>query len=405
MNPLFRKKAILSAGITLLFLSAPLTARDLDLDGIYISKNSGLYQKLIIQKLEGYGLAGSRVVERDIIFARWISGDDIIYVREFQSVNVIYRYNRKTSRHVELARIPGTISGIHLSRDGRFLYAKTLTVEGNPIPVNRLLIIDAEKGRTVSRNAVFPFMDITLSPQGQSFLYESRKGIMEEFPDSGSSRLLITPEKYASLRKNKGNPTLALLSPNRQYALLINGSGGFYNSVILGPNREFSFQGISSTQETYWLNNNILIYRSGSTGNYGVTVESVSDGTKKQLFSGSLNTNLCLSPVPGRAAFLMNQLIMLYDFNTGLIQKTGLEGEDVYFSPDGSRFISLFHKTLFITHERQMLGAQTAISKNSETLLSIYNETMKDGKCLMNEYSPDYCRQKISAYEQFVRLK
>jgi hypothetical protein len=52
-----------------------------------------------------------------------------------------------------------------------------------------------------------------------------------------------------------------------------------------------------------------------------------------------------------------------------------------------------------------MLGAQTAISKNSETLLSIYNETMKDGKCLMNEYSPDYCRQKISAYEQFVRLK
>jgi hypothetical protein len=403
-NLLFRKTGILLVSMTM-FFSSGLRARDLDLDGIYLSRNSGSYQKLIIQKLEGYRLAGSRVVERDIIFARWISGADILYVREFQSVNVIYRYNRNTSRHIELARIPGTISGINLAQDGRYLYAKTLTIERNPIPVNRLMIIDTGNGKTVTRNATFPFMDITLSPQGQSFLYESRKGIMEEFPDTGTSRLLISHEKYGSLRKNNGNPTLVLLSPNRQYALLINGSGGFYNSIIVGPDRESSFQGISSTQETFWMNNNLLIYRSGNTGNYGVTIESVKDGTKRQLFTGSLNTNLCLSPVPGRAAFLMNQLIMLYDINSGIIQKSGLEGEDVYFSPDGSRFLSLFHKTLFITHERQMLGAQSAISKNSETLLSIYHETLKDRTSLINEYSSDYCRQKISAYEQFVRMK
>ena len=399
------KSLRLTALLILLLSCFSLSARDIDLDALYLSESSQIYGRLISEKMDAYRRAGSRVIEKDVIFARWINGSEIIYIREFPSVNILYRYNRKSSRHSEIARVTGTIPLAEPGADGRYLYLKRLTIENGPVPGSYLLIININTGGIISRPTNYPFMDFSLSPGGLSFIYESRKGICEEFPESGIVRVLIPGQDYSQIRKARGNPTIAILSPNRQNSLLLNGSGGFYRSLLLSAEEKTPVNGISSAREAYWLNNDSIIYRSGTTGNYGITIQSVQENRKKQLISGSLNTNLCLSRIPGRAAFLYNQMIILYDSGNQMISKTGLEGEDVYFSHDGSHFLSLFHRTLFITHERNLQGKQARLLKTGESILSLYRQARGTGGIHCNEYSENYCRQKIDAYEKFLMMK
>ena len=80
-----------------------LSAKDIDLDKIYIKKNSRFYKRLFNKKIDIYRTINSDFVDSNIIFANWINGNKLIYVKELPAINIIYSYNRKNNqkpRHI-----------------------------------------------------------------------------------------------------------------------------------------------------------------------------------------------------------------------------------------------------------------------------------------------------------------
>lgn len=388
----------------LLSLSGVSYSRDIDLDSIYISDTSSVYSNIISEKYKAYSDAGARAIAPRTIFARWISGSEILYIKEFRSLNIIYRINLTTSEVSEIKRISGTVSFAELGRAGRLLYLKLLTEGRSLIPSSYLVIVNTVTGRTFTRRANNPFQDFTLSPSSGDLIYESRKGISSADISAGTVHLILPLKRYSAIRRGS-DFTLARISPNRKHFLLLNGSGGSYRALCTNQGHDIFITGISSLAETRWLNSDSIIYRSGTPGNYGIYIYRISSGKKLKLYSGSLNTNLCLSPAAGKASYLDNQLIRIYDISSSVSAETGLEGEDVFFSPDGSRFLSLFHGTLFVTHQRRLFGIrqQSSIRKKARRLIYLYTQAGKDLSIQTSGYSSSYIIKKISAYRRYLQ--
>ena len=385
----------------ILFIAAALTGRDIDLDSIYIENDSPVYKRLILQKSDAYGKAGAQKIDSAVIFARWISGTDLVYIREFQNINILYFYDQTKSNRRELIRIPGTVVAAVQDPENRYLYIKYFVPDEDIDNENHFLTIDLKTGRTNDRIANNLFLDFSVPPQGSSLIFESRDGICEEFTETGLIRLLFPPSAYSSIAHD-GNPTIAIFSPNRSRCLLLNGSGGSYRTTILGGGH--APNDVSSVQEIFWASNDSIIYRAGYTGNYSVILETVRSG-RQTLVQDSLNTNLCFSHLPGKASFLYNQMIMIYNLNDKTTINTGLEGEDVYFAPNGTFFVSLFNKDLFLTRERTMLDRKSAIALNAAVILQIYKQNMNDDKIMLNDYSKIYFQKKIQTYSAFLDIK
>lgn len=386
--------------ITLMFIlpAEVFLGRDIDLDSVYISDTSDIYAKLINQKLDAYEKADSRPIASDVVFANWINGNEILYVRDFQSVSVIYVYSKDTGKSKEVYRIQGAAITMIIDADGAYAHIKYLQLtDASPVPENHLLTISLRTYKTKDRRTNNMFMDFSLPAEGSSIIFESRQGISEEFTDTGLVRLLVPASSYYKQIKGKGNPTIALFSPSRGNCLLMNGSGGIYKTLMLNGG---SIKGVTSPTETFWLNNNTLMFRTGYTGNYGVAVEQLG-GKRRTLAAGSLNTNICLSRKAGMAAFLNSQLIIMYNIKTNAMINTGLEGEDVYFSPDAAFCISLLQGNLFLTRYKTLLERKAQIAKVAATILNLYKEAAAGGD-LLNDYSKTYCAQKIKAYQTFI---
>ncbi|MCL1911886.1 MAG: hypothetical protein FWG13_06750 [Leptospirales bacterium] len=383
------------------FIAAALAGRDIDLDSIYIQNDSPVYKRLISQKADVYTKAGSQKIDGGVIFARWISGTGIVYIREFQHVNILYFYDHAKSSRRESIRIPGTVVAAVQDPEGRYLYIKHLVLNEDVDNENHFLTIDLKTGRTSSRIANNLFLDFSVPLHGSSLIFESRDGICEEFSETGLIRLLFPPSAYSSIVHN-GNPTVAVFSPHRSRCLLLNGSGGSYKTMILGGGHAPA--DISSAQEIFWAGNDSIIYRAGYTGNYSVIVETMKKG-RQTLVQQSLNTNLCFSHLSGKASFLHNQMIIIHNFNDKSTVNTGLEGEDVYFDPNGVFFVSLFNKNLYITRERTMLDRKSAITLNAADILQVYKQNMSNDKIMLNDYSKTYFQKKIQAYSSFLDIK
>jgi len=384
-----------------IFIAVALTGRDIDLDSIYIQNDSPVYKRLISQKTDTYAKAGSQKIDSGVIFARWISGTDIVYIREFQHVNILYFYNYAKSSRRESVRIPGAVVTVVQDPENRYLYIKYIVPDEDADNENHFLTIDLKTEKTKDRIANNLFLDFSVPSQGSSIIFESRDGICEEFTETGLIRLLITPSTYSSI-VHDSNPTIALFSPNRSRCLLLNGGGGSYKTMVLGGGH--APNDISSVQEIFWSGNDSIIYRAGYTGNYSIILETVRGG-RQTLVQQSLNTNLCFSYLSGKVSFLYNQMIIIYDFNNKNTINTGLEGEDVYFAPGGALFVSLFNKNLFLTREKAMLDRKNAIALNATAILQIYKQNIDNDKIMLNEYSKNYFQKKIQAYSSFLDIK
>ena len=393
-------KKITICVILLILCISNTAARDIDLDAVYIDEASPAYKKLIQGKLDAYQKAGSEKINNNVIFARWIGGTGIAYIREFPAVNILYLYTLN-GKNKELLRIPGTVTTMLIDPENRYIHIKHLTISADdPVPQNHLLTLDLKTNKSRSRETNNPFLDFSLSPNGSSIVFESRQGISEEFTETGLVRLLIPVSDYNRIRSNNAH-TIAILAPNRARCLLLNGGADTYKSFIWGSGNTIA--DISSAEEVAWLDNNSIIYRGGHSGSYNVTVVSADGKEKRQLITSSLNTNLCVSAQAGRAAFLHNQMIMLYNAKDNSVVSTGLEGEDIYFSPDGVRFISIFQKELYLTREKTLLERKNIMRANATNLLEIYKQVQNDDEVLDNEYSNNYCQQKIDAYTLFLK--
>ena len=119
-------KYIFLVCLSVLYSSA--FARDINLDEIYIKRSSPLLKKLIFQKLDTYAKVNAVLVDRNVIYSGWISGDYILYIKEspVANVNIIYKYHARRQKNEEIYRVKGHITHSHISWNGRYIFLKRL---------------------------------------------------------------------------------------------------------------------------------------------------------------------------------------------------------------------------------------------------------------------------------------
>lgn len=380
----------------LLFLTG-LRARDINLDAIYINQSSRLYERLLERKLEAYQAAGSRFIDRDVIFAGWGDGFTVLYVKELPRLNVVYSFNRTTGRIVELFRIQGTVTAFRNSTNGKYLFIKRLLAAGGGVPRGETLVLNVPARTIRVLPPSYPFIDFSLAPGGNSLFYETRDGIVEYNPDTDSTRVTVRRPVYVGI-VTAGAPSIAYMSPNRTKTIIVSGSGGSYRSRMLAGGQSRDFPGITSASEIYWVDNTRLAYRTGDAGNYSVRLYDTAARRGSTLMNNSLNTNLQFSAFPKMISFLKDQVMFCHDLRGNESVNTGLEGEDASFSPDGNRFVSLYLKRLFLTNLVTVKKKNIEMTKIARQIVSLYRELLQSRGDLANEYSAEYVRKKISVY-------
>ncbi len=386
-----------------LLLPAALFARDINLDEIYFRKDCPCARRLAIQKLDAYQSVRAHLVDRDVVFAGWLSGSEIFYIQEIPGLaaNILFLYNADRQRRTERARIPGIITAVRASTDGGFIALKRLIRKEDPVPGGETVIYSFRSGKTSILPTATGFLDFNIPTGNPAIVYETSAGITEYDPDTGQTRLLMGKRRYADATV-AGGTTMALLSPDRRNTLIISGGGGSYAARLYGDRPSFSISGISSAAETFWIDAHTLAFRSGTPGNFSVRRYDVRKKTSVTLLTSSLNTSLAYSPHAATLSFLNDQLICLHSVRDRKTLLTGIEGEDVSLSPPGSRFVSLFNKRLFIVNIELIKKNELLLRRTWASLLASYRQLALEKPSWENEYSLDYIRRKIRLYTSLI---
>ena len=376
-------------------------SRDINLDAIYINTNSSAYTRLIEKKLDAYRAAQSQFIARDVIFAVWKDGITILYIREVPELNVVFAFNRNTRSNSEVCRLEGMIVAVKSSASGKFLFIKRLRQGRDMVPFGEMVVLNTATGKFSTMGPSYPFIDFSVAAGGNAVLMETRDGIEEFSPDAGSKTLLLKKSTYSDIVIS-GAPSLAYYSPNGTKALILCGSGGSYRSKLINSGSSLTITGMTSASEICWISNNQLIYRTGGPGNYSLRLYDSKNRRSNRLADDSLNTNLQFSSIPKMVTFLKDQVIQVYDVRQKIITNTCLEGEDVLFSPDGNRFISLYLKKLFIANFYAVKKNNFELIKNSREILELYRKLQALRTEWANEFTGDYLRKKVAVYRKIT---
>ncbi len=375
-------------------------ARDIDLDAMYIDPSSRHYARLHEYKLSLYRDLGSLAIDGSVIHALWATGNEIIYIKEAGPVNIVYVYNIKNHRGREVARVGGTVTSALAGRNGQRLFLKQLLVSARGTPVSRRLIIDTASGKTAASPSSYPFMDFSLGPAGDALVYHGASGVVEYNVSTAGEALVMPLGRYSAM-VNGGGVTIPYYSPNKQKLLIVSGESGEYRAlVLLKGDRSLSLQGVTSSTEVCWLDNDSLMFRGGAMGDYSVRIITLSDSASRVLATGSLNTNIRFSAIARLATFLVNQVLHVYDPASGEVFNCGIEGEDASFSPDGSRCVTLLSGRLFVTPIRSVRTGGYVIKKQAGRIIAVYDEALRDRKAWNNDFTPQYIKKKLAVYRR-----
>lgn len=390
--------------IILFFLiNVPLFPRDIDLDAIYLEKNSGIYRQLITAKEKLYTDISSMFIESNVIFAEWSGGEDIIYIREFSGLNIVYSYTRSNRKKEEIARFEGTVTSAFLNRTGNMLYVKTLFYNDNAEAESESIMVDVKTKSLTKKKSGFLFLEFTLHPSGYGIVYQTGEGIVKKDSLNGEGKLLVRREALGT-SFNGGDPVLAFISPDEKKTILVSGSGGTYRAKVLTPSGTIDVNGVSSNSDLRWIDNSRFIYRSGGGGDYSVRVYNITSGKSKEILTGTLNPDINFSEIPGIITCLDNQMITVFSRDLKNRIDTGIEGEESYFSPDGRKFTSIYLGKLYINSLNMIQKYKIEIRRNAENLLSLYRSAAKNKESWQNDYTPEYINKKVRQYEKFLKM-
>jgi hypothetical protein len=393
---IFRLFFIITAYCIIIF---PIKARsrDLNLDWLYVIKNTPQYGKILDLKLDMYSTSGSEFIDRDVIFAYWVSGTEIIYVQEHKSINIICVYEKNERRRRELARISGAVLAARYVAGSKYIFIKRIALSSETVGITTAL--DIKNGSIIDLGPKNPYLDFTLSYDGRSMFYEDKRGIVEWKSDTGAARYVKERNEYPA-GCTKRDLSLIYLSPDRSKELFINGSGGNYKAYLTSAAGSVKVKGISSISEIFWLDNRLIAYRTGSPGDYRIVLYDTSANTANALASKSLNTNLSYSQFPKILAYAKDQIIHLYGIRDKSLLCTGLEGEDVICSPDGNRFISLYLNKLFISSISAVKKNTIGRKRIAREIAGAYSVLLKAKEAHKNEYSGEYIMRKQALYKK-----
>lgn len=388
-----------------LFCASGAWARDINLDEIYIKKSSDYLKKLAADKLDTYQKVGATFVCRDVIFAQWISGSELLYIREIPAsdCNIFYRYHLRKRTSIEICRVYGFITIARMSASSRYLAAKRIVQKNGIIPEGEMIILDVRTGTISVNRSLSPFLDFSFSPDGNSLIFEKAEGIVEYFPQSGFTRVLLRKPGYSDILISKG-PSIAWQSPDKTKMLVVNGSGGNYKGMIFSGGKQFPIEGISSSSEIFWLNNQRIVFRKGYAGNYSVIDYNINKKQGIPILKQSFNTNIFFSGHSDIISFLREQIIYLYSITDSRMTNTGLEGEDISFAPGGSMFISLIYKKLFVVNINTVNRRRIELKRSWKSILASYMNLKDQKQEFDNEYSAYYINRKIRVYSDLMDI-
>jgi len=388
----------------ILSINVPLQSRDIDLDGIYLEKDSTLYRQITAAKEKLYDNISSLFIDSNVIYAEWSNGDDIIYIKEFAGINVVYRYTRSSRSRDEITRFGGSVTSAFLNRNGNFLYIKTLFYNDDAEARSELITLDLDLKKIQKKNSGYLFLDFTLHPSGNGIVQQTGQGIVKTDPVTGESSLLISRDMFGDLASG-GDPVLAFISPDEKKSVLISGNGGSYKTKIVTSSGQSTLNGVSSNTDLQWLDNNRFIYRSGGGGDYSVRVYDLLTGKSKEILSGTMNPDINYSAIPGLVTCLDNQVIMIISRDLKNRIDTGIEGEESYFSPDGRKFTSIYLGKLYVSSLNMVEKYRIEIRRNAEGLIKLYRSAAEDKSVWQSDYTREYLNKKIRQYDRFLKMK
>ena len=385
-------------------INVPLSARDIDLDAIYLEKNSNLYKEITNAKEKLYDHISSLFIDSNVIYAEWISGDDIVYIKEFAGVNIVYKYTKSKRVRDEICRFTGSVTSALLNKNGNILYAKTLFYNNDAEAVSENIIIDVNSKEMRKKKSGFLFIDFTLHPSGNGIVYETGKGIVKTDTFNTESRVVYSKDLFGDLSSG-GDPVLVYVSPDEKKAVFVSGNGGVYKTRVVTASGHTELNGVSSNTDLRWIDNNRFVYRSGGGGDYSVRVYDVSSGKSNEILSGTLNPDINFSEKAGIITCLDNQVITVISRDLKKRIDTGIEGEESYFSPDGRKFTSIYLGRLYVTSLNMVEKYRIEIRRNAGELIELYRKAAVTKNVWQSDYSPEYIKTKIRQYDKFLKIK
>lgn len=387
----------------LLLIAVPLLSRDIDLDGIYINSESSLYRDITAAKERLYSSISSLYIDSNVIHAGWCGGDDVVYIREFSGVNIVYRYRKSTREKSEVARFDGSVIYAYFSRNGDKLYAKTLYYNDEAEAESEIVTVNLSSSDVTRKRSGFIFLDFTVHPSGSGLLRESADGSITGGVN-GSERVYFGRETAGKVKSN-GEPVLAYVSPDEKKSVLISGSGGSYRVRVITTSSVKELNGVTSNSDIKWIDNSRFIYRSGGGGDYSVRVYDTVSGRSMELMSGTMNPDINFSETAGIITCLDNQTITVITRDLKKRIDTGIEGEESFFSPDGRRFTSIYLGKLYVNSLNMVEKYRIEIRRNAGELLSLYRKAQETKSVWENDFSGEYIAKKIARYNRFLRMK
>ncbi|NLV66826.1 MAG: hypothetical protein GXY14_04025 [Spirochaetes bacterium] len=384
----------------LLLANVPLSPRDIDLDRMYINPADTLYSRLTQCKEKTYSAISSLAVDTRTIYAEWADGRTIIYIREYNSINIAMSYDRSSGKKSELARFGGTVTSSSLNSSGDTLVVKTLEYASSG-PSAVIWFISLRGRPAVKQSSPYFFLDYTIIPGSDSILIHRRNGLARMNPLGDVKEIMVPASSYSSLAN--GEPVLSFISPDRKRSLLVTGRGGLYSARLLSGSSSSDIPGIVSPADLCWISNSMFAYSGGSAGEYSVNVYDSSARKKSAILTGTLNPDINFSREAGMLTCLDNQMIVFFSGSNLKRRDTGLEGEETYFSPDGRKFTSIYRGTLYVTSLNMLQKNRLAVRRNAGTLITLYRSALSDRGSWQNDYSRTYIEKKIRLYENFIK--
>jgi len=388
--------------LILFLINVPLKARDIDLDAIYLKPGSRNYIDIISAKEQLYTDISSLFIDSSVIFSAWSGGDDIIYVKEFRGVNIIYIYSRSGLKSRELGRFPGTVTAAVNNSRGNLVTFKSIFYNDNAEAESRDIHIDLVTYKIIEEKSGSLFLNFSPYPSAREIVEQSSAGISRRDPFTGRSSKLISRSDYSDMKCN-GEPVIAHISPDGKGKLLVCGSGGNYSARLLHGNNTRDISGIVSAGDIRWINNDRFIFRSGGAGDYSVKIYDTDKNSSMTIISGTMNPDIHFSERPGLITCLENQMINIFSSDLKKRIETGVEGEETSFSPDGRRMISIYRGKLYVTSITMLEKYQIEIRRKAKKILSLYRKASESKNDWENGFTPEYLSKKISQYERFLK--
>ncbi len=397
-------RAAFYAALFFFFSLIPTTlhSRYIDLDSIYI-KDCSMFNDLQANRLLSYRKCGSALVSPSAVFSQWVDGDKIAFISEKGPVSIVNMYSRKEKRSVELYRFSGTTTCALLSGNRRYLFIKSVTTGRSGVPLSHFYSLGLSDSSLIKYKSSYPFLDFSVLTATENYITAAATGLSLHSPESTRKEGIAISEKEKEFLRNSESNILCLISPNRRNRLLMSGSGGYYKALIAKDGSLRNITGIiGSSAETHWLDNRVIITRTGSPGHLSAELIDAHTGTRRSLIGSSFNTGITYSPYPGIVSILDNQIIRLYYHPSGRALNTGLEGEDVFFSPDGLHFTSIISGKLYVTRLQKTVLNRSELVSMSQKQIRLYNRLLQKKKLWQNQFTGDYIQSKISSYRNFI---